>query len=138
MSERLPIKYGVSLFLRGRLTLSKLVFYLKNLGLTVISKNFSLLIPIFSNIIPPQNFTTLLSQFRCRFATYKSTTALVSCFRSNLNQRRSQSQPMSFNAFFKGWLLQSLPFGRQRKELLLHLTRIQEPQQMVWALPLLT
>lgn len=40
MSERLPIKYGVSLFLRGRLTLSKLVFYLKNLGLSVIFKKF--------------------------------------------------------------------------------------------------
>lgn len=40
MSERLPIKYGVSLFLRGRLTLSKLVFYLKNLRLTVIFKKF--------------------------------------------------------------------------------------------------
>ena len=109
------IKTFVSV-LRDRLTPKRISLVLETWDLRrqCFTHCLSLLIPTFSFLIFPFYITIKLLKFTERSATiylYKSITS-VNNF-SSVHFQCKKTKPMSCYAFFKGWLLLSLPFGCQ-------------------------
>ena len=111
----LPIDYGFRPRLRDRLTLRRLTLRKETLGFrrAGFSPALSLLMSAFALPIPPAAFSSHL-----RRRTERSSTAHTKCapqasvYRlAPLNLPRRPTRPVSYYAFFKGWLLLSQPPG---------------------------
>src|SRR5678816_4932444 len=114
----LPIDYDFRPRLRGRLTLRRLTLRKETLGFrrAGFSPALSLLMSAFALPIPPADFSIHLHRLTERSSTaYRSRrtdTPQASVHRlAPLNLPRRPTRPVSYYAFFKGWLLLSQPPG---------------------------
>ena len=111
--------------LRGRLTPKRISLVLETWDLRrqCFTHCLSLLIPTFSFLMPPLYITIKLLKLTERSATififYKSITSANNF--SSIHFQCKKTKPMSCYAFFKGWLLLSLPFGCQHFSTILSL-----------------
>ncbi len=111
----LPIDYDFRPRLRGRLTLRRLTLRKETLGFrrAGFSPALSLLMSAFALPIPPADFSIHLQRLTERSSTAHTKyapQASVHCL-APLNLPRRPTRPVSYYAFFKGWLLLSQPPG---------------------------
>src|SRR3990167_1698332 len=114
--NQLPIDYAFLPRLRGRLTLRRLTLRKETLGFrrAGFSPALSLLMSAFALPIPPADFSIHLQRRTERSSTayIRRCTPQASVYRlAPLNLPRRPTRPVSYYAFFKGWLLLSQPPG---------------------------
>ena len=111
----IPIDYGFRPRLRDRLTLRRLTLRKETLGFrrAGFSPALSLLMSAFALPIPPADFSIHLQRLTERSSTAHTKYApQASVHRlAPLNLPRRPTRPVSYYAFFKGWLLLSQPPG---------------------------
>jgi hypothetical protein len=114
--NQLPIDYGFRPRLRGRLTLRRLTLRKETLGFrrAGLSPALSLLMSAFALPIPPADFSIHLQRRTERSSTaytLRCTPRASVHGLAPLNLPRRPTRPVSYYAFFKGWLLLSQPPG---------------------------
>src|SRR5690606_1908440 len=113
--NQLPIDYTFRSRLRGRLTLRRLTLRKETLGFrrAGFSPALSLLMSAFALPIPPADLSIHLRRLTERSSTAHTMCApQASVYRlAPLNLPRRPTRPVSYYAFFKGWLLLSQPPG---------------------------
>src|SRR5437868_5603477 len=116
--NQLPIDYGFRPRLRGRLTLRRLTLRKETLGFrrAGLSPALSLLMSAFALPIPPADLSIHLQRRTERSSTAQTSRRTFAPRASvhglaPLNLPRRPTRPVSYYAFFKGWLLLSQPPG---------------------------